>query len=203
MLLARISRLDALLLNEVIPVVASRQYLSSYKPFFNNHIRTQKSALVLRTPSSSSIFRQRKLFSSDIKSSTMSKPENDENQTANQTTSVAPRRLSIEPNLPRYSAAWWKEITIICTVFAITGSSAAYLVKPFLLHVLNMQGSLMAGPWSFRIAYLTFMMPMYSTILLLVGTVFGRHTYFKKFVIKMWARFLPKSVLDKLSDPKA
>ncbi len=33
-----------------------------------------------------------------------------------------------------------------------------------------------------------------SLMLVLVGTLFGKHTYFKKRVIKMWSRVIPKGV---------
>lgn len=37
------------------------------------------------------------------------------------------------------------------------------------------------GPWSYRIASLVLMTPMYSALLVIVGTVFGRHAYFRHF----------------------
>jgi len=123
-----------------------------------------------------------------------------ENQNMDLTSNARSSRfLSIEPKFPRYSYDWWKEIIIICTVFAITGSSAVYFVKPFLHNVIGLEGSLKEGPWSYRLLYLTFMMPMYSIMLMFVGTIFGRQAYFKKFVIRMWSRFLPANLKKRLN----
>ena len=71
-------------------------------------------------------------------------------------------------------------------------------VRPFMKDVLNIEGTIKDGPWSYRFAYFGVMMPIYSTLLLSIGTVFGRYAYFKKFTIKMYSRFLPQSLLNKL-----
>jgi hypothetical protein len=57
------------------------------------------------------------------------------------------------PRVPyeRYSFNWWKEYIIICTVFAITGSSSLYVVRPTLEHVIGVQGvltTLFVRSWS-------------------------------------------------------
>jgi hypothetical protein len=91
----------------------------------------------------------------------------------------------------KYSALWWWDKFIICVVFAITGSATMFIVRPILQDVLQVQGTLMDGPWAYRIAYFLVMMPAYSATLVAVGTVFGRYAYFSKFAVKMWSRFLP------------
>lgn len=42
------------------------------------------------------------------------------------------------------------------------------------------------------------MTPLYSTLLVIVGTVFGRHAYFRHFAVKMFSRFgIPPELMDK------
>lgn len=53
------------------------------------------------------------------------------------------------------------------------------------------------GPWSYRICSLVIMTPIYATLLVMVGTVFGRHAYFRHFSVKMWSRFgIPPEMID-------
>lgn len=149
------------------------------------------------------------------------------------------------PMPDRWSAAWYREMVLICTVFAITGSSTMVLVsrreerteitcivicqtkvktvflcilidlfsdcdkmvfndvsmvqvRPAVSKGLGLKGSFKDGPWSFRICSLVVMTPIYATLLLLVGTVFGRHAYFRHFSVKMWSRFgIPPEMIDK------
>ena len=66
----------------------------------------------------------------------------------------------------------------------------------FLLNsILHLEGSVYSGPWSYRIAYLLLISPLYSITLVAVGTLFGRHVYFKQRVLRMWGHLLPNRVL--------
>jgi len=94
----------------------------------------------------------------------------------------------------KYSAGWWWDQLVVIVVFAITGSATVYFVKPVMKDILQLEGSLKDGPWSYRLIYFPIMMPLYSLLLLAIGTLFGRHHYFKKFALRMWSRFLPKSL---------
>mmetsp|Transcript_15827 Transcript_15827/g.32725 ORF Transcript_15827/g.32725 Transcript_15827/m.32725 type:complete len:219 (-) Transcript_15827:66-722(-) len=106
--------------------------------------------------------------------------------------------LGPKPMPERWSAAWYREMVLVCTVFAITGSSTMVLVRPAVSKGLGLQGSFKEGPWSFRICSLVVMTPIYATLLLVVGTVFGRHAYFRHFSVKMWSRFgIPPEMIDK------
>lgn len=97
----------------------------------------------------------------------------------------------------RWTAEWYREVTLICTVFAITGSSTMILVRPAVSKGLGLHGSMKEGPWSYRICSLVIMTPIYATLLVMVGTVFGRHHYFRHFSVKMWSRFgIPPEMLD-------
>jgi hypothetical protein len=59
---------------------------------------------------------------------------------------------------------------------------------------LGLHGSMMDGPWSYRIASLLVLTPVYSTILMTVGTLAGRHAFFAHVVQRMWYRMFGKKV---------
>ncbi|KAK9703756.1 hypothetical protein K7432_010569 [Basidiobolus ranarum] len=94
--------------------------------------------------------------------------------------------------LIRWSWPWWKEYAVIMTVFSITGSSTMRLVRLGLKNLLGIEGTLRDGPWTFRGAYLATSLPLYSCILITVGTLFGRRLYFQRVALRMWSRFIPK-----------
>lgn len=85
---------------------------------------------------------------------------------------------------------------LICPTKYVPGCLA---IPHYLFDVLvfNLDGSMKEGPWSFRFAYLCTTLPLYSCVLLTVATVAGRRPYFKKVVIRMWGRFLPKKVIQR------
>ena len=123
----------------------------------------------------------------------------DDATTSNATkTSFFERFLGPKPMPERYSFAWYKEVALICTVFGITGSSTMILVRPAVKDVLGIQGSFRDGPWSYRICSIVIMSPIYATLLVAVGTVFGRHAYFRHFSVKIFSRFgIPPELMDK------
>jgi len=99
---------------------------------------------------------------------------------------------------PRGTPKWYGEMVLICTVFAITGSSTMVMVRPAVSNVLGLKGSLKDGPWSYRICSLVIMTPLYASLLVVVGTIFGRHAYFRHFSVKMFSRFgIPPELVDK------
>jgi len=98
---------------------------------------------------------------------------------------------------PRWTTAWYREMVLICTVFAITGSSTMVLVRPMVSHGLGLKGSMKEGPWSYRICSIIIMTPLYAGLLVVVGTLFGRHAYFRFFAVKMFSRFgIPPELMD-------
>ena len=98
---------------------------------------------------------------------------------------------------PRWTLRWYGEMALLCTVFAITGTSTMVLVRPAVSDVLGLKGSLKEGPWSYRICSLVIMTPVYATLLVFVGTLFGRHAYFRFFAVKMFSRFgIPPEMMD-------
>lgn len=77
-----------------------------------------------------------------------------------------------------------------------------FFVRPALTH-LGITGNFMDGPWSYRIASVLIISPIYACILVTVGTLAGRHVYFANMGRKIISRFLPKSQSSKLGCPSA
>ena len=50
---------------------------------------------------------------------------------------------------------------------------------------------MMDGPWSYRIASFILVTPIYTVILMLVGTASGQHAFFLNVAQRMWSRLLP------------
>jgi hypothetical protein len=62
---------------------------------------------------------------------------------------------------------------------------------------LGIKGSFWDGPWSYRICSIVIMTPIYATLLVGVGTLFGRHHYFRHFSVKIFSRFgIPPEMID-------
>ena len=87
---------------------------------------------------------------------------------------------------------------MIFTVFGVTGSTTAFLVRPFITTLMQLEGTMKDGPWAYRIGTIVVMFPVYPLMLVTFGTLAGRHTYFRHFAVKMLARFgIPKRLMDK------
>lgn len=95
----------------------------------------------------------------------------------------------------------WKEnkieAAIIFTVFGITGSSSVYFVRPLLKKV-GIEGTMMDGPNSYRIMSVLMVSPVYSCMLITIGTLSGRHTFFAKMATKIFGRFAPNKIMEKI-----
>jgi manganese efflux pump family protein len=78
------------------------------------------------------------------------------------------------------------QLIIILIVFAITGSTSAYIAKPILsylgIHKTDMHILL------YVILYILIIFPIYKIMLLVIGTLFGQHHFFKNFLVKMLSR---------------
>jgi len=112
-------------------------------------------------------------------------------------TTIIRNFLSPKEMPPRYTFPWYREMGLICTVFAITGTSTMIIVRPAVSEILGIKGSLKDGPWSYRICSIVIMTPIYSLLLVVVGTIFGRHAYFRHFAVKMFSRFgIPPEMID-------
>ncbi len=93
----------------------------------------------------------------------------------------------------------WPHLITILAVYSITGTLALQLSRLILNGALHMDGSFVSGPWAFRGAYILVMPPIYSLMLIAIGTVFGKYHYFRQRVLKMWGRILPISRFVKTS----
>ncbi len=75
------------------------------------------------------------------------------------------------------------QIAVILLVFALTGSTSAYLSKPILewmaLHQDKISG------WIYYPLYIILIFPVYKVLLIVYGTLFGQFTFFYAFLKKM------------------
>lgn len=76
----------------------------------------------------------------------------------------------------------WQAFVIIM-VFAITGSSAAYLSKPILSLFGIVKGSV--SNWLYYPLYILLIFPVYQVLLISFGFIFGQFTFFWAFEKKM------------------
>lgn len=75
------------------------------------------------------------------------------------------------------------QMAVIFIVFAITGTTASFLSKPILALLGITKDNL--HPVLYWTLYILIILPVYKVLLVLIGTIFGQHTFFKNFVYKM------------------
>ena len=80
---------------------------------------------------------------------------------------------------------------VIFLVFGVTGGLTVFLSRLVLSGLLGLDGSLLSGPWSYRLVYLALIPPVYSAILLSVGTLVGKRAFFQRRVMRLWGWALP------------
>jgi hypothetical protein len=101
----------------------------------------------------------------------------------------------------------WKEnkteAAVVFCVFGVTGSTSVAFVRPCLKNTFGLEGSMVDGPWSYRIISLVAVSPIYAVFLLTFGTLSGRHTFFAMMATKIYGRFLPAAVTRRLACPPA
>jgi manganese efflux pump family protein len=73
------------------------------------------------------------------------------------------------------------QLIVILVVFAVTGSSAAYLSKP----ILSALGLSRDNPWIYYPLYIILIFPVYQVLLVSFGFIFGQFTFFWAFEKKM------------------
>ena len=129
-------------------------------------------------------------------------------------TTLVPRRQLCTTPSPTFTQAFWKwttqqrpswkesptEAAVAFVVFGITGSTSVAVVRPTLKKTTGIEGSLKDGPWSYRIASILAVSPIYATMLVTFGTLAGRHRFFAAMSQKIFGRFLPKVVQKRVSD---
>ena len=74
----------------------------------------------------------------------------------------------------------WQAFMII-VIFAITGSTSAYLSKPILAAL----GITKVNPWTYYPLYIILIFPVYQVLLVFFGFIFGQFTFFWAFEKKM------------------
>ena len=75
------------------------------------------------------------------------------------------------------------QLVIIFIVFGITGSTSAYITRP-VLAIIGITKETM-NPWLYWPLSLLLILPVYKVLLIIIGTIFGQHTFFWNFVKKM------------------
>lgn len=78
------------------------------------------------------------------------------------------------------------QVGIVLLVFAITGSTAAFISKPILSFIGVERGVM--NSFLYWILYILIIFPIYKVILICIGTLFGQHEFFWNFVKKMLTR---------------
>lgn len=78
------------------------------------------------------------------------------------------------------------QMVIIFIVFAITGSTSAWITRPVLALIGITKESL--HPLAYWPLSLVLILPVYKVLLIMIGTLFGQHTFFWNFVKKMLIR---------------
>lgn len=83
----------------------------------------------------------------------------------------------------RWNISSNKQLVIIFVVFAITGSTAAYLSKPF-TNLIGLTKESMSL-WLYWPIRLLVIFPIYQVLLVIIGTIFGQFDFFWNFEKKM------------------
>lgn len=78
------------------------------------------------------------------------------------------------------------QMVIILFVFAITGSTSAYITRPVLAMIGITKETL--NPFVYWPLSLILILPVYKIMLIIIGTLFGQHKFFWNFVKKMLIR---------------
>lgn len=75
------------------------------------------------------------------------------------------------------------QLVIIFIVFAITGSTSAWVTRPILAFI-GIEKDTM-NPFIYWPLSLLLILPVYKMLLIIIGTIFGQYRFFSQFVKKM------------------
>lgn len=78
------------------------------------------------------------------------------------------------------------QLFIIILVFALTGSTSAYIAKPVLGYLGITKDSV--SLWLYYPLYIIIILPIYKVLLFIIGTIFGQRVFFWNFIKKMLDR---------------
>ena len=68
------------------------------------------------------------------------------------------------------------QVAVIVAVFAVTGSSAAFVSKPILAFFGITKQEV--SPWLYYFLYILLIFPAYQVLLVAIGTIFGQFRFF-------------------------
>lgn len=91
----------------------------------------------------------------------------------------------------------WQLFAIIL-VFAVTGSTSAYLSKPILVFF----GINKSNPWEYYSLYIILIFPVYQILLVSFGFLFGQFAFFWAFEKKMLRSFGLGFLIPKKENPE-
>ena len=91
----------------------------------------------------------------------------------------------------------WTHLAVVFAAFSVSGVLSVGFSRMLLNVVLNLDGSIWSGSWTYRLAYLLVGPPAYSLILVAVGTLMGKHAYFRHRVLRTWGRLLPWRAVER------
>lgn len=92
------------------------------------------------------------------------------------------------------------QLTVILIVFAITGSTSAYLSKP-VLSFLGIEKGDVSG-WIYYPLYIVLIFPVYQVLLVSFGFIFGQFKFFWAFEKKMLRSMKLGFLLPKEKNPE-
>lgn len=92
------------------------------------------------------------------------------------------------------------QLFVIIVVFAITGSSAAYLSKP-ILAIFGINKDIVSA-WEYYPLYIILIFPIYQVLLVSFGFLFGQFTFFWAFEKKLLESCGLGFLVNKKRNPK-
>ncbi|HLV46224.1 MAG TPA: DUF6787 family protein [Flavobacterium sp.] len=78
------------------------------------------------------------------------------------------------------------QLVIIIVVFAITGSTSAWITRPILAYI-GIDKTTM-NPFVYWPLSILLILPVYKVLLIVIGSIFGQYKFFSQFVKKMLIR---------------
>lgn len=89
---------------------------------------------------------------------------------------------------PRFWFIWLVRLL----VFSITGSLSVRLTSLFVHKVLGMDGAFKSAPWfPYRIVFIISTLPIYTILIVTIGTLAGQRLYFSRIAQHIWSCCIP------------
>ncbi|KAH8548644.1 hypothetical protein BGW37DRAFT_170594 [Umbelopsis sp. PMI_123] len=119
----------------------------------------------------------------------MQNPNEQESLTGHEITENS-QKLGFKEKLkqPRFWFSW----IIRLVVFSLTGSLSVRITSLFVHNVLRMDGAFKDSAWfPYRIVFILCTLPIYSILIVTIGTLVGQYQYFSRIVKHTWSCFIP------------